>query len=181
MSGNKDTIDQILGELARAKPPSPPPAVVSDNGLEKLLTELEGKSSTVHPPKLNPLDALLDQVKSAPTSLQSSSPLNNSLSNSLSNSLGNSVNNSLNSGMGIELSTELQQAATIIRKQAEILQKEQEQLKRQQRQAQEQKAQDWLKQMDWLSSDGIWFEQFARNYPSPLEAAIVYLFGDSTP
>ncbi len=39
----------------------------------------------------------------------------------------------------------------------------------------EKKAHNWLKNLDPLSGEGIWFMDFARNFPSPLEAAIVYL------
>ncbi|MBD1860854.1 MULTISPECIES: salt stress protein, Slr1339 family [Trichocoleus] len=54
----------------------------------------------------------------------------------------------------------------------------------QQRQAQAQQArrtalartaQDWLKNLDPLSTEGLWFNQFAEQYPSKLEAAIDYL------
>lgn len=33
----------------------------------------------------------------------------------------------------------------------------------------------WLRNLDSLSSEGIWFENFAKKYPSKLEAAIDYL------
>ncbi len=36
-------------------------------------------------------------------------------------------------------------------------------------------AQDWLKQLDPLSTEGLWFERFAEGYPTKLEAAINYL------
>lgn len=36
-------------------------------------------------------------------------------------------------------------------------------------------AKDWLKQLDPLSTEGLWFEQFAEGYPTKLEAAINYL------
>ena len=54
----------------------------------------------------------------------------------------------------------------------------------QQRQAQAQQArraaltrtaQDWLQNLDPLSTEGLWFNQFAEQYPSRLEAAIDYL------
>ncbi|TVQ62417.1 MAG: hypothetical protein EA366_02765, partial [Spirulina sp. DLM2.Bin59] len=37
------------------------------------------------------------------------------------------------------------------------------------------KAQAWLKTLDPYSEEGLWFEQFAYNYGSRLEAAIDYL------
>jgi len=54
----------------------------------------------------------------------------------------------------------------------------------QQRQAQAQQArraaltrtaQDWLRSLDPLSTEGLWFNQFAEQYASRLEAAIDYL------
>jgi hypothetical protein len=35
--------------------------------------------------------------------------------------------------------------------------------------------QEWLTNLDPLSSEGIWFEKFAENYPSKLAAAMEYL------
>jgi hypothetical protein len=37
------------------------------------------------------------------------------------------------------------------------------------------RAKDWLKQLDPLSTEGLWFERFAEGYPTKLEAAINYL------
>jgi hypothetical protein len=39
----------------------------------------------------------------------------------------------------------------------------------------ERQAQAWLKNLDPLSGEGLWFMDFARNFASPLEAAMVYL------
>ncbi|NET72916.1 MAG: hypothetical protein F6K62_18880 [Sphaerospermopsis sp. SIO1G2] len=36
-------------------------------------------------------------------------------------------------------------------------------------------AQAWLSKLDPLSSEGLWFESFAKSYPSKLDAAIEYL------
>lgn len=57
------------------------------------------------------------------------------------------------------------------------------QLKQQQLQAEQLKqietlklrAKSWLKQLDPLSTEGLWFERFAEGYPTKLEAAINYL------
>lgn len=48
-------------------------------------------------------------------------------------------------------------------------------LQKQQREALKSQAIAWLKQLDSLSSEGLWFEKFAEKYSSKLEAAIVYL------
>jgi hypothetical protein len=57
------------------------------------------------------------------------------------------------------------------------------QLKQQQLQAEQLKqietlklrAKAWLKQLDPLSTEGLWFERFAEGYPTKLAAAINYL------
>jgi hypothetical protein len=36
-------------------------------------------------------------------------------------------------------------------------------------------AKSWLKNLDPLSSEGLWFERFAEGYPSKLDAAVEYL------
>ncbi|NJR71356.1 MAG: hypothetical protein HC771_24100, partial [Synechococcales cyanobacterium CRU_2_2] len=46
---------------------------------------------------------------------------------------------------------------------------------KQQRAELEAKVQAWLEALDPLSDDGFWFEQFAQNYSSRLEAAIAFL------
>lgn len=51
----------------------------------------------------------------------------------------------------------------------------QEQIKQQQRQALTKEAQEWLKKLNIRSEEGLWFEEFAYDYPSKLEAAIDYL------
>lgn len=59
----------------------------------------------------------------------------------------------------------------------------QSQLKQQQLQAEQLKqietlktrAKEWLKQLDPLSTEGLWFERFAESYPTKIEAAINYL------
>jgi len=38
-----------------------------------------------------------------------------------------------------------------------------------------QEANEWLKKLDPLSGEGLWFEEFAKNYPSRLEAAIALI------
>ena len=36
-------------------------------------------------------------------------------------------------------------------------------------------ATEWVKKLDPLGGEGLWFEEFAKNYPSRLEAAIALL------
>ncbi len=51
----------------------------------------------------------------------------------------------------------------------------QQQRKQQQRDALAKQAQMWLKKLDPLSEEGLWFEEFAYTYSSKIEAAIDYL------
>ncbi|WP_353929700.1 hypothetical protein WJM97_15475 [Okeanomitos corallinicola TIOX110] len=64
-----------------------------------------------------------------------------------------------------------------LRKQQELEQEKnrQAQIKVQQREALKKQAQAWIDKLDPLSSEGIWFESFAKAYPSKLAAAIEYL------
>ncbi|MBW4491905.1 MAG: hypothetical protein KME26_02085 [Oscillatoria princeps RMCB-10] len=54
-------------------------------------------------------------------------------------------------------------------------QRRQQQLLAQQRQKLTLAAQAWLKELEPLSEEGLWFEALAEKYPSRLEAAIDYL------
>lgn len=54
-------------------------------------------------------------------------------------------------------------------------QRQQERFQRLQRQALRRDAEAWLKKLDPLSGEGLWFAEFAEGYPSPLDAAIDYL------
>lgn len=53
--------------------------------------------------------------------------------------------------------------------------RQQERLKQLQREALRRDAQAWLKKLDPLSGEGLWFAQFAEHYSSRLEAAMDYL------
>ncbi|MDX2256086.1 MAG: hypothetical protein NW214_11265 [Pseudanabaenaceae cyanobacterium bins.39] len=52
------------------------------------------------------------------------------------------------------------------------------QQRQQERQELVNRATVWLDQVDPLSGDGLWFEEFAKSYPSRLEAAIAMLSQD---
>ncbi|MBD2385039.1 salt stress protein, Slr1339 family [Cylindrospermum sp. FACHB-282] len=70
-----------------------------------------------------------------------------------------------------------QDAAEELRKQQELEKKQirQEQLRAKQLEALRKPAKEWLAKLDPLSSEGLWFESFAKGFPSKLEAAIEYL------
>ena len=65
------------------------------------------------------------------------------------------------------------------RREAERLAQEhrvaQERLAQEKRKLLEKKAEVWLRELQPLSGEALWFDQFASHYPSRLEAAIVYL------
>lgn len=50
-----------------------------------------------------------------------------------------------------------------------------EQREKQRREALTKEATEWLKNLDFRSEEGLWFEEFAYSYSSKLEAAIDYL------
>jgi hypothetical protein len=52
---------------------------------------------------------------------------------------------------------------------------ERERQRQKQRDALRQEAQAWLKKLDRFSGEGLWFRDFAKDYPSEVEAAIDYL------
>ncbi len=69
------------------------------------------------------------------------------------------------------------ETAEELRRQQELEQEriKQEKLKAQQLEGLKNQAKDWLKKLDPLSAEGLWFEKFAESYSSKLEAAIEYL------
>ncbi|WP_204104218.1 MULTISPECIES: hypothetical protein [Spirulina sp. CCY15215] len=62
------------------------------------------------------------------------------------------------------------------RQQQELREKrEREWARQQRRKALKHKAEEWLKQLDPYSGEGLWFSEFAEHYPNQIEAAIDYL------
>lgn len=72
---------------------------------------------------------------------------------------------------------EQEQREEELKKQEEIRQEQirQQQILQQQREAFKKQAEVWLKNLDPLSDEGMWFEELSFKYPSKLEAAIDYL------
>jgi uncharacterized protein YegL len=146
-----DDIDKLLADISPSYPTAPKSSTQSS--IDKLLMSIKNEStkSEVKPTVRHllspepPLDDLLSQVK-----IQQ---------------------------------TEKEQAEIII--QQEIIQEnqrlaqlkahKQEQLKIRQRQELRLNAQQWLQQLNPKSEESQWFEEFACNYESELEAAIEYL------
>ncbi|NJM48971.1 MAG: hypothetical protein HC860_24735 [Alkalinema sp. RU_4_3] len=76
----------------------------------------------------------------------------------------------------IQSEQEKQREIDLRRQQQEQLKQQRlEQLQQQRRAALQQRAKAWLAQLDPNTAEGRWFEEFACNYSSKLEAAIAYL------
>jgi hypothetical protein len=82
-------------------------------------------------------------------------------------------------GILAELKTESNEKAKVEQEQlvAEQFRQVQHQQKAEQQRLAElrKKSEAWLEQLDPLAGEGVWFEQFARTYPSRLEAAMDFL------
>ncbi|MGK7924914.1 MAG: hypothetical protein AB4290_06590 [Spirulina sp.] len=67
-------------------------------------------------------------------------------------------------------------AERLRRQEKEMREKREREWQRQQRRkALKRKAEEWLKQLDPYSGEGLWFAEFAQHYPNKIEAAIDYL------
>jgi hypothetical protein len=138
--------------------------------LESILTDLHGKYKDPQAAKPNdakPSDA--DQVSaSLPSQPAPSSLASNSLDQLLNDLRGSS---SSYTPTAIPEVTSKQSIPVISHDLEQVA--EQQKVKDQQTIAKQ--ATEWLKQLDPLGGEGLWFEEFAKNYPSRLEAAIALL------
>ena len=138
--------------------------------LESILSDLHGKYK-------DPDDAKPNAVKPNNAEQVSASLPNQpiALSSSVSGSLDQLLND-LRSGSPSSTPTTSevmpQQSIPAI---SHDLQQVAEQQKAKDQQAIAKQATEWLKQLDPLGGEGLWFEEFAKNYPSRLEAAIALL------
>ena len=138
--------------------------------LESILSDLHGKYK-------DPDDAKPNAVKPNNAEQVSASLPNQpiALSSSVSGSLDQLLND-LRSGSPSSTPTTSevmpQQSIPAI---SHDLQQVAEQQKAKNQQAIAKQATEWLKQLDPLGGEGLWFEEFAKNYPSRLEAAIALI------
>jgi hypothetical protein len=79
------------------------------------------------------------------------------------------------SELGGEYREQEQAEAQERQQQQEEERRKQERCQQLQRQALRRDAEAWLKKLDPLSGEGLWFAEFAEGYSSRLEAAIDYL------
>ena len=139
--------------------------------LDRLLAELKAEYAEEKPKSPAPQDPILKAKPPQPNVLNS--PINSPI-NSLINEDNNEWKNTL-----ADLKKEIEEndralAQAQAQEKAQLL-KQQQQKEAQERKALEAHAKKWLKQLDPLSDEGMWFTEFAYQYPSPLEAAIDYL------
>lgn len=194
-----DSLEAILADLKRAQG-SASPQPVPANSSEKSYGPPQSASNLTSQPKPVPVNssASLDDLL---TSIEGKSPkaqvpvIPPNISLNSGENLGIDIGASANSNTTEALfffpqepifspdphlqegmREELRQAARYLQEQEELRQRELEAQRRERLQVKAKEAQDWLKNLDRLSSDGLWFEQFARQYPSELEAALDYLF-----
>lgn len=146
-----DSLDKLLADLDAVDQPKP--SSLDQAQTDKLLAAL----------------AAIDQSRDKPQSTEQSSP-KSSLSKSKDSHLETLLSQIKLSYEQKEL--EEQQEKQILFHQQQLAAQQQAEAKRKR---QERQAQQWLKELDPLTTEGIWFTDFARNYSSLLEAAIDYL------
>ncbi|MDB9311947.1 hypothetical protein PN462_02445 [Spirulina sp. CS-785/01] len=167
-------LDQNLAKFQSSKPAQPPSqenSPVNHNlaELQAQLSQRQPDTPVKQPPVSAKTDQLLADLQADFSEKQQQSPL------------------PTNPQTDLQL-TEMMQGFQQQQKEGEIVeerlknqeqfiqeQRKQEWKKQQRRKALEKKAKQWLNELDPYSDEGLWFEEFAYNYPSKLEAAIDYL------
>lgn len=151
--------------------------------LESILTELEVKYTS---PKSDQSDKShqesQDLLKDLPKQAIANKPSSSSSSSnhSLDQLLADLRNNSANQATALEpaLKSEIvidQTLPVVSHAINHDLQQVADRQKTKDREQFTQHANEWLKKLDPLSGEGLWFEEFAKNYPSRLEAAIALI------
>jgi hypothetical protein len=159
-----ESIDDLLSQL-KSQYDAPPPAsadppVQPANSLDGLLAQLQNEYSE----------------RSQPTSsippLPSPTPLPPLPSPTSSLAV---PDNPLLDQLKAEYTQKDREEAEARQQQEAAERRQQEHLRQLQRDALRQNAQAWLKKLDRLSSEGLWFVDFAKDYSSEVDAAIDYL------
>lgn len=168
-----DSIDKLLAQIkseyqgidTSEQPKQPITEKASEEGLKDELSPTSGKTFN----KEASLDSLLSEVEAEKsTNQQGSTKINQPSKNT------DSLNNILSD---LKKDYEAQERAEQQLKETQLKaeQKRQQQLKQQEAEKLQQSAIAWLKELDPLSSEGLWFDSFAEKYDSKLAAAIAYL------
>jgi multidrug efflux pump subunit AcrA (membrane-fusion protein) len=142
-----DEIDKLLAGIGEPLPvrKSTPPIEPTKPLVTAAIDDLLAQQPSLTPPNPPPMDDLLTQVKAEQDEKAQAELLRQQ-----------------------EIEREQKQ-------QERLKQQRLEQLKAQRRQESRQAAEQWLKKLKPKSEEGRWFEEFACNYESRLEAAIDYL------
>ncbi|MGP1386037.1 MAG: salt stress protein, Slr1339 family [Thainema sp.] len=178
-----DEIDRLLAKLdnePRQQPtpkpnnPEPQPAAPSQS-LDQLLNQLaDGKKQAVraellkHPPK--PLRPTSSAQPSLPRTQSNIPPAVDPLIAKLK-----SEQEAQSRAEQLRQEQEQQEAERQQQQQEREKQRRLEALKAQRRAELTDYAKEWLRQLDPRSQEGLWFDEFACNYESRLEAAVEYL------
>lgn len=180
-----DAVDRLLAEL-RAKQPAPPEPLAVDAAK----ADSSIVSDLTAPPSLDDLLQQLGEEKQRSVRAQLSS---NSLERSPTptpTAQWQTSSANTDQRMMERLKTQYEacdRAEQVkqeeVRRQADLQHQRQEQQKQQRlealhlqrRVALQEQAREWLKRLNPKSDEGLWFEEFACNYESRLEAALDYL------
>jgi hypothetical protein len=146
--------------------------------LESILSDLQGKYKDPETSKHGTEDKTTPQLPSQNNS-QSIAPATNSLDSLLDDLRINSQSNS-QTYLPDYTSPSPQVTPEVTPKQTSpVIDRDLKQIANQQKAKDQEEitktATEWLKKLDPLGGEGLWFEEFAKNYPSRLEAAIALL------
>jgi hypothetical protein len=140
--------------------------------LESILSDLQGKYKDPDTSKQGKDEKTSTQLPSQ-TNNPSIAPAINSLDNLLNDLRSNSQSNSPNyTSSQVTLEVKPSQSSPVIDRDLQQIANQQ---KAKEQEAIAKTATEWLKNLDPLGGEGLWFEEFAKNYPSRLEAAIALL------
>jgi hypothetical protein len=144
--------------------------------LESILSDLQGKYKDPETSKHGKEDKTTPQLPSQNNS-QSIAPATNSL-DSLLDDLR--INSQSTSQTYLPDYTSPQVTPEVTPKQTSpVIDRDLQQIANQQKAKDQEEitktATEWLKKLDPLGGEGLWFEEFSKNYPSRLEAAIALL------
>ncbi|MGD1874301.1 MAG: salt stress protein, Slr1339 family [Mastigocoleus sp.] len=168
-----DSIDKVLSDLKEEYGNSNPELENTSHVQKSHVQKSHIQKSHIHKSHIQELSAKTSQKRSH--SDNASDNASDKIYQSSSGSVhGNSIDRLL---WEVKDDFQQQDLALELQEQQELEQKrlQEEKVKNQRRNNLKIQAEEWLKNLDKLSPEGLWFEEFAQGYPSRLEAAIDYL------
>ncbi len=144
--------------------------------LESILSNLQGKykdPNAIHQGKNEKTPPLPEQTSNPPIA-----PAPNSLDSLLNDLRNNSSSNSQSTSQNYATNYTTSQVSPEVapNQTSPVIDRDLQQIANQQKAKDQEEAAktatEWLKKLDPLDGEGLWFEEFAKNYPSRLEAAI---------